>query len=132
MNSLPTGTQFFVKIMSFLKYFSALCDNEQDAIQLALGSFYPNLLLSGIIWPLEGMLPELRYLSYILPQTYACEAMRGIYLDRISVTSISVSAKQQFFLSNYRYVIQRMGPLVASGIHWISSHHCLDRDTIGA
>ena len=59
-------------------YFSALCDNEQDAIQLALGSFYPNLLLSGIIWPLEGMLPELRYISYILPQTYACEAMRGM------------------------------------------------------
>ena len=50
----------------------------QDAIQLALGSFYPNLLLSGIIWPLEGMPQVLRYLSYILPQTFACEAMRGI------------------------------------------------------
>jgi len=64
--------------MAFGLVVSALCDNEQDAIQLALGSFYPNLLLSGIIWPLEGMLPELRYLSYILPQTYACEAMRGM------------------------------------------------------
>ena len=50
----------------------------QDAIQLALGSFYRNLLLSGIIWPLEGMPQVLRYLSYILPQTFACEAMRGI------------------------------------------------------
>jgi ABC-type polysaccharide/polyol phosphate export permease len=50
----------------------------QDAIQLALGSFYPNLLLSGIIWPLEGMPQVLRYLSYVLPQTFACEAMRGI------------------------------------------------------
>ena len=65
-------------INCFFLNFSALWDNEQDAIQLALGSFYPNLLLSGIIWPLEGMLPELRYLSYILPQTYACEAMRGM------------------------------------------------------
>eukprot|EP00095_Tigriopus_kingsejongensis_P012233 snap_masked-scaffold87_size395581-processed-gene-0.4 protein:Tk12233 transcript:snap_masked-scaffold87_size395581-processed-gene-0.4-mRNA-1 annotation:"abc transporter g family member 20 isoform x2" len=64
--------------MSFGLVISALCDNEQDAIQLALGSFYPNLLLSGIIWPLEGMPEGLRYLSYILPQTYACEAMRGI------------------------------------------------------
>ena len=75
---------FFIDIYakSVLKHFffqvSALCDNEQDAIQLALGSFYPNLLLSGIIWPLEGMLPQLRYISYILPQTYACEAMRGM------------------------------------------------------
>nr|AHK05671.1 ATP-binding cassette transporter sub-family H 88708 [Tigriopus japonicus] len=64
--------------MSFGLVISAVCDNEQDAIQLALGSFYPNLLLSGIIWPLEGMPEGLRYLSYILPQTYACEAMRGI------------------------------------------------------
>ena len=64
--------------MAFGLVVSALCDNEQDAIQLALGSFYPNLLLSGIIWPLEGMLPQLRYISYVLPQTYACEAMRGM------------------------------------------------------
>ncbi len=64
--------------MAFGLVISAVCDNEQDAIQVALGSFYPNLLLSGIIWPLEGMPTELRYISYILPQTYACEAMRGI------------------------------------------------------
>ena len=47
--------------MAFGLLVSALCDNEQDAIQLALGSFYPNLLLSGIIWPLEGMPEYLRY-----------------------------------------------------------------------
>ena len=46
--------------MAFGLLVSALCDNEQDAIQLALGSFYPNLLLSGIIWPLEGMPQYLR------------------------------------------------------------------------
>ena len=64
--------------MSLGLVISAVCDTEQDAIQLALGSFYPNLLLSGIIWPLEGMPRGLRYISYILPQTYACQAMRGI------------------------------------------------------
>lgn len=46
--------------MAFGLVISALCDNEQDAIQLALGSFYPNMLLSGIIWPLEGMPDFLR------------------------------------------------------------------------
>ena len=64
--------------MAFGLLVSALCDNEQDAIQLALGSFYPNLLLSGIIWPLEGMPAYLRYISYVLPQTFACQALRGI------------------------------------------------------
>ena len=49
--------------MAFGLLVSALCDNEQDAIQLALGSFYPNLLLSGIIWPLEGMPDYLRLVT---------------------------------------------------------------------
>ena len=65
--------------MSFGLTISALVDNEQDAIQLALGSFYPNFLLSGVIWPLEGMPHYLRQFSYFLPQTYASEAMRGIW-----------------------------------------------------
>jgi len=64
--------------MAFGLVVSALCDNEQDAIQLSLGSFYPNLLLSGIIWPLEGMPDTLRYISYALPQTFACQALRGV------------------------------------------------------
>lgn len=33
---------------------SSLCDEENSAIQFALASFYPNILLSGIIWPVEG------------------------------------------------------------------------------
>ena len=43
-----------------------------------MGSFYPNFLLSGIIWPIEGMPVFLQYLAFLLPQTYACEAMRSI------------------------------------------------------
>ena len=54
--------------MAFGLVISALCDTENDAIQLALGSFYPNLLLSGIIWPLEGMPKELRFVS--LPDNF--------------------------------------------------------------
>ena len=46
--------------------------------QVGLGSFYPNFLLSGIIWPIEGMPVFLQYLAFLLPQTYACEAMRSI------------------------------------------------------
>ena len=84
------------KMVSNLFIHTFIC---QDAIQLSLGSFYPNLLLSGIIWPLEGMpdylrwdlkartrsndhgddtLNLFRYISYVLPQTFACQALRGI------------------------------------------------------
>ena len=42
---------------------SAVCETQQDATQIALGIFYPNLILSGIIWPIESMPVVLRYLS---------------------------------------------------------------------
>jgi len=58
---------------------SSLCDEETSAIHFALGSFYPNLLLSGVVWPLEGMPTILRYFSYCLPQTYAVESLRNIF-----------------------------------------------------
>ena len=32
----------------------------------------------GVMWPLEGMPLALRYISYVLPTTYAAEAMRSI------------------------------------------------------
>jgi ABC-type multidrug transport system permease subunit len=57
----------------------SLCANVTlPSFQLGLGSFYPNFLLSGIIWPIEGMPVFLQYLALLLPQTYACEAMRSV------------------------------------------------------
>ncbi|XP_061084690.1 ABC transporter G family member 20 [Conger conger] len=57
---------------------SAAIDDEQSANQAALGIFYPNLILSGILWPVECIPYPLRYLSLVLPQTYASEALRCI------------------------------------------------------
>nr|QST15012.1 ABCH-like protein [Diaphanosoma celebensis] len=65
--------------MSYGFLVSSLCDEETSAIHLALGSFYPNLLLSGVLWPMEGMPIYLRYVSYFLPQTYAIESLRNIF-----------------------------------------------------
>ncbi|XP_056465495.1 ABC transporter G family member 23 isoform X1 [Gadus chalcogrammus] len=57
---------------------SAAIDDEQSANQAALGVFYPNLVISGVIWPVECIPYPLRYLSLALPQTYASEALRCI------------------------------------------------------
>uniref|UniRef100_A0A3Q3RAZ5 ABC transporter domain-containing protein n=1 Tax=Monopterus albus TaxID=43700 RepID=A0A3Q3RAZ5_MONAL len=64
--------------ISFGLVISAGIDDEQSANQTALGIFYPNLILSGIIWPVECIPYPLRYLSLALPQTYASEALRCI------------------------------------------------------
>ncbi|XP_032409427.1 ABC transporter G family member 23 isoform X2 [Xiphophorus hellerii] len=64
--------------ISFGLVISAGIDDEQSANQAALGIFYPNLILSGIIWPVECIPYPLRYLSLALPQTYASESLRCI------------------------------------------------------
>ncbi|XP_058803004.1 ABC transporter G family member 23 isoform X2 [Phymastichus coffea] len=64
--------------MCFGFVISAICELERNAIQLALGSFYPTLLLSGVIWPVEGMPTILRYLSQGLPLTMATTALRSM------------------------------------------------------
>ena len=66
--------------MSFGFLVSSLCDTEALAMQISIGSFYPCLLLSGILWPLEGMPGWLQTLARVLPNTLACQAMRDIML----------------------------------------------------
>jgi ABC-type multidrug transport system permease subunit len=45
---------------------------------MALGSFYPDVLLSGILWPIEGMPIFLRKIVYFLPQTFAIDSLRCV------------------------------------------------------
>lgn len=82
----PVGWLAFLTVlqglagMCFGFLISALCDSQAVAMQLSIGSFYPNLLLSGILWPLEGMPYTLRIIAKFLPNTLACTAMRNIML----------------------------------------------------
>ncbi|KAM3863335.1 ABC transporter G family member 23 [Diretmus argenteus] len=76
--------------ISFGLVISAAIDDEQNANQAALGIFYPNLILSGIIWPVECIPYPLRYLSLVLPQTYASEALRCIMYRGWGLTRMMV------------------------------------------
>ncbi|GBP77024.1 ABC transporter G family member 20 [Eumeta japonica] len=81
------GNIFYVILLTLLQglcgmcfgfVISAACELERNAIQLALGSFYPTLLLSGVIWPIEGMPWILRYVALCLPLTLATGSLRSI------------------------------------------------------
>uniref|UniRef100_A0A667XH95 ATP-binding cassette, sub-family H, member 1 n=1 Tax=Myripristis murdjan TaxID=586833 RepID=A0A667XH95_9TELE len=76
--------------ISFGLVISAAIDDEQNANQAALGIFYPNLIISGIIWPVECIPYPLRYLSLVLPQTYASEALRCIMYRGWGLTHMMV------------------------------------------
>ena len=59
---------------------STVAKEEIHAMQMSLGSFFPVLLLSGVIWPLEAIPSYLRWFSLALPTTWAADCMRSLML----------------------------------------------------
>ncbi|XP_049807591.1 ABC transporter G family member 23 [Schistocerca nitens] len=64
--------------MCFGFFVSCVCATERTATYLAMGSFLPIVMLCGIIWPIEGMHPILRYISFIMPLTQSTESLRTV------------------------------------------------------
>ncbi len=64
--------------MMFGLVIAAAADSEDAANQMVLGTFFPALLLSGVIWPLEAIPVPLNWISTALPTTWAASAMRSV------------------------------------------------------
>lgn len=59
---------------------SSVSENQAQAIQLALMTALPQIMLSGIIFPLSSMAPAVRWLGYLLPLTYFNQVAKGVML----------------------------------------------------
>jgi ABC-2 type transport system permease protein len=59
---------------------SSVSENQGQAIQLALLTLIPQVLLAGMIFPIESMAAGVRWISYLLPLTYFIEIARGVML----------------------------------------------------
>ncbi|KAK5638168.1 hypothetical protein RI129_012463 [Pyrocoelia pectoralis] len=57
---------------------SSMCPDETSAAYVLLGSFFPMILLCGVIWPIEGMAHGLQMVALILPLTQPVESLRSI------------------------------------------------------
>uniref|UniRef100_A0A6G1S9A6 ABC transporter G family member 23 n=1 Tax=Aceria tosichella TaxID=561515 RepID=A0A6G1S9A6_9ACAR len=77
--------------MAFGLMISAMTKEETSATMLALGSFYPNLLLSGTVWPTQAMPDAMRYFAYCLPQTLPIESLRYILSRGWDITHAEVA-----------------------------------------
>jgi ABC-2 type transport system permease protein len=60
--------------------FSSLAQNQLQAVQLAIFYFLPNILLSGFMFPFQGMPWWARVIGNLLPLTYFNRLIRGILL----------------------------------------------------
>ena len=59
---------------------SSLAQNQLQAVQLTIFYFLPNLLLSGFMFPFQGMPGWAQVLGNLLPLTYFNRLIRGIML----------------------------------------------------
>uniref|UniRef100_A0A336MEP9 CSON012244 protein n=1 Tax=Culicoides sonorensis TaxID=179676 RepID=A0A336MEP9_CULSO len=76
--------------MCFGLFISIFCDSHTMANFMATGSFYPMIILCGIMWPLEGMPEILRYFAYLLPFTIPSISVRNVLTKGWSFTHPTV------------------------------------------
>ncbi|XP_045539902.1 ABC transporter G family member 20 [Papilio machaon] len=90
---LTCGALLFLQGLSGMCYgflLSVLCSSYTVSFFVATGSFYPMILLCGILWPLEGMSAGLRAVALALPFTVPSKSLRDIMEKGSSITDATV------------------------------------------
>ncbi len=72
--------------------FSTIAKTQQQAMQLSFFFLLPNILLSGFMFPWEGMPAPARWLSLGLPLTHFLRIVRGVVLKGSSFTELAHEA----------------------------------------
>lgn len=71
---------FIIACLAVGLFFSTLATTQQQAMQLSFFFLLPNILLSGFVFPFEGMPRPAQVLSQGLPLTHFIRIIRGIVL----------------------------------------------------
>lgn len=74
------GLVFLFVALGFGVLISTVSRTQGEAIQLAIMVMIPQILLSGLIFPLQSMPIGVRWIAYLLPLTYFVMIMRGVFL----------------------------------------------------
>jgi ABC-2 type transport system permease protein len=70
-------------------FFSTLAKTQQQAMQMSFFFLLPNILLSGFMFPWEGMPEPAQWLSLGLPLTHFLRIVRGIALKGSGFADVS-------------------------------------------
>lgn len=68
---------------------SSVSENSGQAIQLALMTLLPQVLLSGMIFPLEAMAAGVRWIAWLLPLTYFVEISRAVMVRGAGIAAVA-------------------------------------------
>ena len=67
---------------------STVSQNQGQAIQLAFMIVLPQVLLSGLIFPISSMALGVRWIAYLLPLSYFIEISRGVMLKATPISAL--------------------------------------------
>jgi ABC-2 type transport system permease protein len=74
------GGLFLFTVLGIGVLISTVSQNQGQATQLALMTMLPQILLSGMIFPLSSMAIGVRWIGYLLPLTYFIQIANGTML----------------------------------------------------
>lgn len=84
------GLLFLFVALGFGVLISTVSRTQGEAIQLAIMVMVPQILLSGLIFPLVSMPLGVRWLGYLLPLTYFVMIMRGVFLKATPLDALGI------------------------------------------
>ncbi|KAK4876235.1 hypothetical protein RN001_012657 [Aquatica leii] len=64
--------------MTYGIFVGSICKTEFTAVFFSVSSLFPLVILSGIIWPLEGMHIIMQWIAHVFPVYTATDALRNI------------------------------------------------------
>ena len=79
---------FLFVVLGIGVFISTISQTAGQAIQTAFLVLMPQILLSGMIFPLDAMAAGVRWIGYLLPLTYFTIVSQGIMLRGASVASL--------------------------------------------
>ncbi|WP_433325243.1 ABC transporter permease [Spirillospora sp. CA-294931] len=82
------GALFLFAVLGIGVLISTVSQNQGQATQLALMTMLPQILLSGMIFPLESMAAGVRWIGYLLPLTYFIQISNGTMLRGAPIASL--------------------------------------------
>ncbi len=67
---------------------STVSENQGQAMQVTMLTVVPQILLSGLLFPLSSMAPGVRWIAYFLPLTYYIDIVRGVMVRGAPIGSL--------------------------------------------
>ncbi len=93
------GLVFLFVALGFGVLISTVSHTQGEAIQLAIMVMIPQILLSGLIFPLQSMPIGVRWIAYVLPLTYFVMIMRGVFLKATPFDALALPYLALFIMA---------------------------------